>query len=298
MINKNQKVATILLIEGALSLMIGVGFGFAVLLADRHENAGKLVNLSIVFILAGIGFLAYRFHSFVFPERREELTSQAALRLRDQMREYDVNMAPASASIKHLFRKKATGYGGTWVSTVGVFSIFFFLILVIWRGFYSGAGDTDRNARKGASAISSTPMTLGYPPGIQQRKIAWQETFDFPGCNKRLEGNQLTVAFPSPIIDGIANITPDGELYLDQLAAQTIASKQAWQLDVLSYGTGVTGKIARVKLGLQRSSAIAEYLLKRGIPPDHITIRGSEAMPDELNYSQVVRLSIRPRTTE
>jgi len=299
MIKKNQNVATILLIEGSLSLLIGVGFGFAVLLADRHENASKLVILSIVFIVAGIGFLAYRFYSFIWPERQEELKSQTAQRFREQMKEYAGTMAPAPPSTIRLVWENSIGRHGRWKPVIVTACVLLFIFTVIWRGLHSGGDDSVRNTKKIDSAtVSSTPMTLSRPPKNRHDDNAWLELFDFPGSNKRLEGNKLTIAFPSQLIDGDINITRDGEIYLKQLAALANASRHSIQLDVLAYGTGETGIVSRFSIGLKRASAIAEYLVIQGFPSANITIRGSDAMPDDLNYSQVIRVSVRRRTTD
>ena len=219
MIKKNENVATILLIEGALSLLIGLGFGLAVLLADRHEHAGKLVILSVVFIFAGIVFLAYRFYSFDWPERQEVLKSQTAQRLREQMKEYDGNLASAPTSTMLNFRDNASTYRRMWVSVSGAVLVVLFLMVVTWRGLRSGDTDAERKTGKIASSVSSAPMTLSKPPGMQRDDSAWQKEFEFPGSNKRLEGNKLTIAFPSPVVDSGVKITLDGEFYLNQLAA-------------------------------------------------------------------------------
>ena len=299
MIKNNQNLSTMLLIEGALSLVIGLGFSLAVLVADLHQNTGKLSFLAVVFILIGLGCLAFRYYRFVWPEQKQEQKSQTAQRRRELMKEYEGNMPPSAGASISMFWEDISDYRKKIAPVAGACLAFLLVVLVASRGCRSGENSAAQVKAAGeAVGVTNAPMTISQPPALRLEEIIWAEPFVFPGSNKRFEGTKLNIAFPLPMIDAGARITLDGEFYMNQLAALALASKYPLHIDILSYGTGASGTVARFKAGLMRSAAIAEHLVGEGIPPANITIRSSEGMPDELNYGQVVRVGVRRRTTD
>jgi hypothetical protein len=299
MIKNNQNLSTILLIEGALSLVIGLGFSLAVLVAGHHQNTGKLSFLAVVFILIGLGCLAFRYYRFVWPEQQQDQKSQTAQRRRELMKEYEGNMPPSAGSTISMIWEDISDYRKKIAPLIGAALAFLLVVLVASRGCRSGDA-TESVAKDAVDAVGKTnaPMTISQPPALRLEEVVWAEPFVFPGSNKRFEGTKLNIAFPLPMIDAGARITLDGEFYMNQLAALALASKYPLHIDILAYGTGASGTVARFKAGLMRSAAIAEHLVGEGIPPANITIRSSEGMPDELNYGQVVRVGVRRRTTD
>jgi hypothetical protein len=97
------------------------------------------------------------------------------------------------------------------------------------------------------------------PQATEAKDTAWMNSFLFPGLSRAVESDRLTLKFPPDIMNG-NNLTPLGQLYLNQFAAVTLSSEHPLAIDLVA------------RTSDQANTAIA-HLAGEGIPADRINVR-------------------------
>jgi len=98
------------------------------------------------------------------------------------------------------------------------------------------------------SAVETPP-----PPDTQ-----WMEPFRFPGSQRTIENDRLSLTFFRPMIENTA-LTPRGRLALNQLAAIVLSSERPLNVDLVTSGS--------------EGAIIASHLISEGLSPDQLIIR-------------------------
>ncbi|HMP90270.1 MAG TPA: ParB N-terminal domain-containing protein [Kiritimatiellia bacterium] len=254
--------------------------GYVLLAGARRLDAARASGLADVPALVIPPERAGNLDVFIEENlNRADLEAPDRIRLRDRwMKETggDEEQALLRIPDRDIWQETETRKGrknpATWMIAAGVMAVVTIgLLLIIFT-----AKPIDKRTvvipvefveRAAEPAFPLTPE----PVEEIEPDVSWMEAFLFPRSSRTVEGTDLIIV-PGRAIATATDLTPVGNVMLNQLAAIALTLENTPAIDVLAGGSDAS-------LYFEPAAKAAAHLIREGIPSDRVRVRaaGSDA---------------------